>query len=227
MTGIWRWLRPTLIGGAAIVYILLGYLASSSDHPPLYAVLVGAIPFAAGIVAACWQSPFRLPALGLCLIAFVAAGMNIDVLLRHASWLYFIQHVGAMGSLFIMFGSTLGSHENALCSRIAKIAIAEPLDAHYLRYTWRVTLAWTLYFLVSAGISTGLSFLGPLALWAFFAAVLTPVSLGIMFAGEFLIRLRALPDRPHFSIAQTIRSYREYTRRHGRSTLKTPILPQR
>jgi uncharacterized membrane protein len=218
MKPVWRWLRPAVLAIAGIVYIALGYLASASNHPPILAVAVGAIPFVAGVIAACWNAPFRLPAMGLCIASLVAIGLNIDMLIRHASWLYFIQHAGAMGSLFIMFGSTLRTHEGALCSRIARIAIAEPLDAHYLHYTWRVTLAWTIYFLASALISVGLFFLAPLAIWALFAAVLTPVFLGLMFAGEFVIRLRALPGRPHFSIAQTIQSYRQYTMQRGEAT---------
>jgi uncharacterized membrane protein len=212
MKRLWRVLRLAIVAAAGIAYVLIGYLASATRHPPLFAVLVGAVPFAAGLIAACWRSRLRIPSLALCTAAFVAAGLNIDRLLGHASWLYFIQHFGAMSSLCVMFGATLGSHESALCSCIARFAVAEELDARYLRYTWYVTLAWTLYFLASALVSATLFLCAPLADWALFAAVLTPVSLGAMFVGEFLIRLRALPGRPHFSIAQTIRSYRQYTR---------------
>jgi uncharacterized membrane protein len=211
MTRLWRKLRTVVLAGACVIYVLLGYLASASNHPPILAVIVGALPLAAGVVTACWQSSFRWPAMAACTGAITAIALNINALLAHASWLYFIQHVGAMGSLAIMFGSTLRTHEGALCSRIAKIAITDALDARYLHYTWKVTLCWTLYFVASGIISTTLFCMASLRTWAFFAAVLTPVSLGIMFAGEFLIRLRALPGRPHFSIARTIQSYRQYT----------------
>ncbi|TDR77789.1 hypothetical protein [Paludibacterium purpuratum] len=222
MMPLWRKLRPALLAGAFAVYVLLSYLASSTNHPPLLAVIVGSLPLAAGIVAACWQSPFRWPAMLACLAAGIAIALNIDRLIGHAAWLYFIQHLGAMLSLGVLFGGTLRSHEGALCSRIAKLAIAEELDARYLHYTWRVTLVWTLYFAVSAIVSVALFCLAPLAAWAFFATVLTPISLGIMFGGEFLIRLRTLPDRPHFSIAQTIRSYRQYMQQR-KSSAATPI----
>jgi uncharacterized membrane protein len=120
-----------------------------------------------------------------------------------------------MIALGTMFGSTLRSHEGALCSRVAMMAITEPLDARYLRYTWQVTLAWTLYFALSAVLSIGLFFGASLESWSLFAAVVTPVSVPLMFAAEFAIRQRALPGRPHFSIAQTIQSYRAYTRRRN------------
>jgi hypothetical protein len=46
--------------------------------------------------------------------------------------------------------------------------------------------------------------------------VCTPLSLGLMFGGEYLVRQLALPDSPSFSIAHTIQSYRKYTQ--GRDT---------
>lgn len=211
MTGLWRTLRLVLLAAAGLVYLVLDYMASSSSQPPVYAVLIGAIPLTAGLIAACWNASFRLPAMLLCLGGLLAIVLNIDRLLAHAAWLYFFQHVGIMTGLGIMFGRTLGSHEGALCSRIARAAIAEPLDARYLHYTWKVTLAWTLYFAASALVSLLLFAFAPLASWALFASLLTPLSLGLMFGGEYLIRLRVLPGQPHFSIAQTIQSYRQYT----------------
>ncbi|WP_338620636.1 hypothetical protein [Paludibacterium sp. THUN1379] len=214
MMSLWRKAKFLLLAIVFAAYAGLSYLASASHHPPVLAVIVGSLPLATGVVIACWHSAFRWPALAGCLAATIAIALNIDTLLTHAAWLYFVQHLAAMVSLGIMFGSTLGTHHGALCSRIARIAISEVLDADYLRYTWGVTLAWTIYFVASGLISIGLFCLAPLPAWAFFATILTPVSLGIMFGGEFLIRLRLLPDRPHFSIAQTIASYREYTRNH-------------
>lgn len=210
-------LRLTALAAAGAVYLGLGFWASASDHPPLVAVLVGTLPFVAGIVAACWHSRWRYPVLAACALVLALFVGNYRLLMSHVSWLYFAQHAGAMASLAVMFGSTLGTTEGALCSRIARIAVPGPLDAHYLRYTWKVTLAWTLYFVVCGLVSVGLFALAPHAVWAFFATLLTPVSLGAMFAGEYLIRLRALPGQPHMSIAQTIQSYRQYSQGRKRT----------
>lgn len=211
MTGLWRNLRLALLAVVGLVYVVLDYLASSSPHPPAYAVVLGAAPLTMALLGASWNSSFRLPAMLLCLGGLLAIALNLQQLLAHAAWFYLLQHAGIMTALGIMFGRTLGSHESALCSRIAKIAIAAPLDAAYFRYTWKVTLAWTLYFAVSTLLSLSLFALAPLAYWALFAAVLTPLSLGLMFGGEYLVRQFALPDSPPFSIAQTIQSYRKYT----------------
>lgn len=206
-------LRIAIFGAIGAIYLGLSYLASSSTHPPLLAVLITAIPVIAGLIAACWRTALRIPAIVACLIALAVLSRYVDFLLSHAAWLYFFQHVGAMAALGIMFGATLRTHEGALCSRMAQLSIATPLDARYLHYTWKVTLAWTIYFAVSAIISIGLFFAAALEAWSLFAVILAPISLGVMFGCEYLIRLRALPDRPHFSIAETIESYQKYVHR--------------
>lgn len=208
-------LRLAVLGIGGAIYLALGYLASSSNHPPLLAVLVTALPTVVGLIVVCWHTPLRLPVIVLCVGALAIFAQRVDFLLSHAAWLYFCQHIGAMTALGIMFGSTLRTHEGALCSRVAKFGISAPLDEHYFHYTWKVTLAWTIYFVASAIISIGLFFWGSLEQWSLFAVVLMPISLAIMFGCEYLIRLRALSGHPHFSIAQTIESYQKYVQRRG------------
>ena len=192
----------------------MGYHASISDHPPLVVILIGIAPLAAIALVSAWHSRVRSLSLMLFAACALTAILNLDNLRNHAAWLYFVQHAGAMLLLGIMFGSTLGrTHADALCSRIAAFVIPKPLDAVYLHYTWKVTLAWTLFFAISALLSVLLFFFGPIEVWSIFANLLTPPLLGIMFAGEYLIRLRTMPDRAHFSITETIQAYREYSRR--------------
>lgn len=207
-------LRLGLIATAGALYLGLSHLAASSEHPPIVALIVGLLPLGAVALVAAWNS--RAPTLALLLFAAcaLAIAINLDNLRSHAAWLYFVQHAGAMILLTITFGSTLGrGHQDALCSRIAGFVIPGQLDADYLRYTWKVTVAWTVYFAASAILSVLLFVFGPVEVWSFFANVLTPVLLGVMFGGEYLIRLRTMPGRSHFSISQTIQAYREYSRR--------------
>lgn len=207
-------LRLALIATAGAIYLGLGYLAAASDHPPMLAVIVGVVPLAAVALAAAWNSRART----LSLLLFAACALTIvvyfDTLRDHAAWLYFVQHAGVMALLAVTFGSTLGrGHAQALCSRIASFVVHTRLDADYLQYTWKVTLSWTVYFASSAMLSVALFFFGPIEVWSLFANVLTPLLLCAMFVGEYLIRLRVMPDRAHFSIAETIQAYREYSRR--------------
>lgn len=213
MTTGWQALRLVLVAAAGAVYLGFSYVASVSAHPPMLSLIVGLLPFAGLALAAAWRARVRVPALLLWAIGLAIIGLKLDWLLAHASWLYFAQHAGTLGLLAVMFGSTLDRPENAICSRIALFALASGVDAGYLRYTWKVTLAWTIYFALSALLSIALFFFSSLEIWSLFATLLTPLLVGAMFAGEYLIRLRALPNRAHFSIAQTVRAYREYSRR--------------
>lgn len=207
-------IKYTLIATVGIGYVSVTHLALTSNAPPLAVVLFGIIPLGATALVTAWNSGMRAITLSLCVLLTLALFLNLEYLSEHAAWLYFVQHICAMLLLGLMFGSTLGKrHAEALCSRIAIFAIHEPLDATYLHYTWRVTLAWTIYFVLSAIISALLFFFGSLQAWSLFANLLTPVLLGTMFAGEYLIRQRVLPNRAHFSITEIIHAYREYSRR--------------
>lgn len=205
-------IRNLLIAVAAAIYLGLDYIATTSHHPPLAMIILGLAPLCALALATAWKSKARLPLLLLCIAGALWIAMNLEALRDHAAWIYFIQHAGAMTILGIIFGSTLGrSHASALCSRIASFIVPEPLDADYLRYTWQVTLAWTIYFAISAALSVLLFFFAPIKAWSIFANLLTPLSLGAMFVAEYLIRLRVQPDGPRVSVIATIQAFREYS----------------
>ena len=209
-------IQLALISAAGIVYISIGHFTAISDHPPLVAILVGILPLGAIALVTAWHSRARTLSLLLLAAFALAVILNLENLRNHAAWVYFVQHAGAMILLCIMFGGTLGGgHANALCSRIANFVLHNQMDADYLRYTWKVTLVWTIFFAISAMVSVSLFFFGPIEAWSVFANLLTPLLLGAMFAGEYLIRLRVMPNRAHFSITETIHAYREYSRRHN------------
>jgi len=206
--------RNILLALVGLVYLVIGYIATTMPHPPIVTILTGFIPLGAAALATAWKSPARIYLIPLYLVCALLIGINIEKLRDHVAWLYFIQHAGAMTLLGLTFGSTLGSrHAEALCSRIAIFIMPGQLDDAYFRYTWQVTLAWTIYFAVSAVLSVLLFFFGPIKVWSAFANLLTPVTLGLMFGGEYLVRQRVLPNGPRFSIAATIKAYRDFTQR--------------
>lgn len=211
----WKtFLRVGLATVAGSIYLALGHIAASSQHPPLFALIVGLIPLGAITVVAAWNSRSRHLALTLCAIGTMAIPINIDYLSAHAAWVYFIQHAGAMTLLGFTFGATLNSGDaGALCSRMASFVLGARMDPEYLRYTWKVTVAWTAFFIITGTLSVILFFFGPIEIWSLFANLLTPVFVGAMFVGEYLIRVRVLPNRSHFSIIETIQAYREFSRR--------------
>jgi uncharacterized membrane protein len=205
-------LRLAILALLGALYLWFSYLVSVSNKPPLLLVLASIAPIAmAGLVAA-WKSNTKFIALAVTGAALIALYFFSDFLRSHIAWFYFLQHAGMMVFLGALFGSTLKNDETALCSRIARLLDKTVLDAAYLRYTWKVTAAWTLYFCVSAIVSVVLFFFSPIEIWSLFASVLTPISLGAMFIGEYCIRVRVLPGRKHFSISETIRAYRNFPR---------------
>ena len=204
-----------LLTGAG--YLAVSYFVATSRHAPMAAVWMTLLPLAAIVLAAVWRSRLRWPGMALGGLLAVLGLQHANLLRTHVVWLYFAQHAGTMGGLAALFGSTLAAGSGgALCSRIAAGLATTPLDARSLRYTWFVTLAWTVYFAVSCVASVSLFFAAPLRVWSAFADLLTPVSLVVMFGGEYLLRLRVLPVEARFALFDTVRAWRTFSR-HGAS----------
>jgi SAM-dependent methyltransferase len=75
-----------------------------------------------------------------------------------------------------------------------------------LRYTRRVTLAWTVLFALIAAALVILFFAAPLTVWSAFSNFGAPLAIIAMFAAEHLVRYRALPDMPHSGLIKTLRA---------------------
>ena len=211
MSALARWLAIAALAAAGAAYLAFSHLLTIAERPSTLMLALGVTPLSAMALLAAWHAPQRWLALGLLGALALAVGIYLEDLRNHINWLYFAQHAGSMGLLAITFGSTLGNGDaNALCSRVTRLMLAGPPDPVYMRYTWKVTWVWTVYFVASGVLSVGLFFFGPLTLWSYFANLLTPVFVGLMFVVEYLVRVRVLPDREHFSIAATIKAYRSY-----------------
>ena len=201
-----------VVAGAA--YLAFSHLLTIDERPSLLMLALGVTPLTVIALLAAWHSRLRWLALALLALLALTVLLYLEALRNHVNWLYFMQHAGTMMLLAITFGSTLGRGDaDALCSRVTRLMLVGPADPVYMRYTWKVTLVWTVYFMVSGVVSVSLFFFGPLAVWSYFANLLTPVIVGLMFVIEYLVRVRVLPDRAHFSIAQTIQAYRSYETR--------------
>lgn len=213
MTRLRRLFVIAAIAGAGAAYLTFSHLLTIEERPSLLMLALGVTPLTVMAMLAAWHSSMRWLALTLLAVLTLTVLVYLDELRNHVNWLYFVQHAGAMLLLAITFGSTLARGDaDALCSRVTRLMLNGPADPAYMRYTWKVTVVWTMYFVSSAVISIGLFFFGPIAVWSYFANLLTPVIVGLMFVIEYLVRVRVLPDRAHFSISQTIRAYRAYER---------------
>lgn len=214
MTRLWRLLATAAIAVLGAAYLTFSHLLTIAERPSVLMLALGVTPLTVMAILAAWHSRMRWWALTLLAALAFAVLLYLDELRNHVNWLYFVQHAGAMVLLAITFGSTLGRGDaDALCSRVTRLMLSGPAEPAYMLYTWKVTVAWTVYFVSSAVVSVVLFSFGPIAVWSYFANLLTPVTVGLMFGIEYLVRVSVLPDRAHFSIAQTIQAYRSYERR--------------
>ncbi|MCW3481304.1 hypothetical protein OL229_17330 [Neisseriaceae bacterium JH1-16] len=190
-------------------YLLLSHwvLADPAQHRYLGVALAltpplaGAVLFCLACGARRWVGPLLA---GAALLVWQSATW----LGAHFSWLYFLQDAGTQLFLALMFGRTLLAGQQPLCSRIAAL-IHGGLDAAQVRYTRRITVTWTGFFLTMFGASCALFLLAPLAIWSAFSNLLVLPLTGLMFVVEYALRLRCLPQwREQMRFTDTFRAYR-------------------
>lgn len=201
-------LAPMLAVALAVAAsAVAAHVASAVVGPSHWGVALAIVPFAAVAGAFCWQSAHRAPMLALFALGIGGVLALWPLLAREVEWLYLAQHVAINGLLTLVFGSTLRGARDPLCTRVARLIHGE-LDAAARRYTRGVTLAWTLFFALMAGVSLLLFAFAPIAVWSVFANLLTWPLVGAMFVAEYGVRMVLLPqDRS--SILDAIRAYRK------------------
>ena len=127
-----------------------------------------------------------------------------------------LQHVGINALLCGWFGGTLRRDRLSLIGQFAQRI--HPLSTAMRDYTWRVTAVWTAYFalmvLASAIVYATMSF----AAWSVLANLLTPLMVGMLFLGEYLLRYRLHPEFERTRLIDAVRAFygapADHTARH-------------
>ncbi|MDG9926705.1 MULTISPECIES: hypothetical protein [Pseudomonas] len=88
--------------------------------------------------------------------------------------------------LLALFGLSL-IYGPPLVERLARLREPE-LPAHAVRYTRRVTGIWAGFFLVNALVVVALTLWAPLAWWTLYTGLIAYALMGLLFAGEWLVR---------------------------------------
>ena len=205
-------LRGIAIGLLFIGWAVLAHYGSAGDGNSDLAAILACAPLVALIAIALWRvgSPLWVGFGSLLVIALLA--WNWPLLRQNVALLYFIQHVGTNLALGALFGRTLLAGRVPLVTHFARLAHNGVISPAKEIYTRQVTVAWTSFFLITAGISVVLFFFAPAAAWSTFANLLGMLLIGLMFVIEHLIRQRVLAPEDQSSIADTIRGYRLSTR---------------
>ncbi len=131
------------------------------------------------------------------------------VVVSNAQMLYLVQHVGTNALLAWVFGHTLVEGSTPLVVTFARI-VHTHLPPEIEAYARKVTVAWTLFFIVTCVISVVLFTAAPLAAWSTFAVLLQWPSVAVFFVGEYVLRKRLFRHFDHASMKQGFDAYNQH-----------------
>lgn len=196
--------RLVAAAAALLAYAGLSHalMVLAPAHPWSVAALLG--PLLAAVALGALRSR-QWALLGLCgvgvaLLAATALRGGVQNMQR----MYVLQHAGVHLALAWAFASTLRPGSTPLVTTLALRLHPHPrLTPAMQRYTRRLTLAWTGYFLGMIAVSAVLYALAPWSGWSLFGNVLSPLLAASLFVLEHLWRHWRHPEFGRTSLAST------------------------
>jgi uncharacterized membrane protein len=216
--------------GALMVALIAGYALAShfalilpNGRAVAAALAIGVPAVALGVFVFQWVAGwmarhandsvrFSVAGLVAVLPIFAFLWMVWPLILANAQALYFAQHVGTNALLAWVFGHTLAAGTTPLVVTFARM-VHPDLPAEIEAYARKVTLAWTVFFLLTCAISVILFFAAPLAVWSAFAVLLQWPSVAVFFVGEYVLRRRLFSQFDHASLKQGFDAYNQHQSR--------------
>jgi len=175
---------PRLLGlllvVAGLFYPFAVYYGMEQLSPRLFAVMLGGLWLARALSqrkqpGSRWMAAI---ALSFCL---VLGWSDEPMLLR---WYPVLLN----GLLLALFGLSL-KYGPPLVERLARLREPE-LPAVAVRYTRSVTQVWVCFFLANGLVVTALTLWAPLSWWTLYTGLISYGLIGLLFAGEWLVRQR-------------------------------------
>ena len=165
---------------AGLLYPFAVYYSMEHLSPRLFAVVLGSLWLVRALSQ--WGKPgnrwMTAVALGFCLLLGLAGE---PALLR---WYPVLLN----GLLLALFGLSL-KFGPPLIERLARLT--EPqLPEVAIRYTRLVTAVWAWFFLANGLVVVALNFWAPLSWWTLYTGLIAYGLMGLLFAGEWLVRQR-------------------------------------
>ncbi|MHB8920443.1 MAG: COG4648 family protein [Halothiobacillus sp.] len=154
-----------------------------------------------------WRTFGKYMALLAMALIIGGALMLLPQLQTQISLIYLLQHVTANLLLGFWFGQSLRQNRESVCTRFAGV-LHPHMNPLLVRYTTRVTQAWTAFFFIMAFTSMLLYLFAPILVWSVFANTLTLPFLVLMFGVEYLVRRRVLPPEDQLGPMSACRAYR-------------------
>jgi uncharacterized membrane protein len=189
----------------SVGFALMAHGALVQAFSPVVGAIVSLIPVAMLLWWAFGQSRLRFVALLLLALIAVALALRWEQLEQHFPSLFFLEHAGGNLLLAAIFGRTLAAGREPIVTRFARMMHAH-LPPEVVRYTRKVTIAWTVFFLTLFAFSCGLYFGGFIEAWSLLANILSPILIGAMFVLEYAVRLRALPHWHRIGVLGSVRA---------------------
>jgi uncharacterized membrane protein len=212
-----RWAIALAVALSAGGALLVHYAIVQAQSPTLGALL-SLLPILGVALVAMRRSRRRAWVIAAIAAGAVALWLGWGLLEQHFTNVFFLEHAGMNLLLGVAFGRTLVGGNEPLCTRFARI-IHGTLEPDVVRYTRRVTLAWTIFFLTLFTMSCVLYVGKFVAAWSFLANIAGPILIATMFVVEYAIRLRALPNHKRIGI---LGSFRAFSRHFGQAPAGSP-----
>jgi len=163
-----------------LAYPFIVYLGMERLSPQLFAALLGTLWLARALSGR--QDPLSYTVTIAALLFCLALALTDSGALL-------------LGYPILINLALLGLFAGSLCSgmpiieRLARLQEPE-LPPAAVRYTRKVTWVWVGFFTVNASIATGLALWAPLAWWTLYTGLIAYLLMGLLFAGEWLVRQR-------------------------------------
>ena len=200
------------LGVAAVAAWRIGaHYAVATPGAHGFGLAMALVPPLAIALAAAARSPRRTWLLPLWMLVALALWFMRTPLALHFEWGLYLEHVSFNLAMALLFGRTLGAGRVPLCTQFATMIHGGTLPPAVVRYTRQITLAWTLFFVAIAGVSTLMFAVAPIVAWSTFANYLALPLVAVMFVAEHACRRFALPGEPNAGMLDAIRAYRQTT----------------
>ena len=207
-SGVWPLLRGVGAAVLTVAWAIAAHVSSSSGQPSAWGAMLALSPLLVAAALGLWRLPRRW------LAALLGAGLagvlvvSWPLLTARVALLYFVQHMGIYLLLASFFGRTLSGGGESLVTQMARRIHGGVLSTAQQSYTRKVTVAWTVFFVLMALTSAVLFAGAPLPVWSTFANLLGGPLIGLMFVGELLVRRLVLPAEDRASLMETVRAWR-------------------
>jgi len=192
--------------GLSAAFAILAHAAIIEGIPPAAGAALSLVPLVLLAIWAARRSRRRAAVLALAAACAIALWLGWGQLERHFPDLFFLEHAGSNLILAIVFGRTLLAGREPMVGRFAR-AVHGDLPPEVVRYTRKVTIAWTVFFALLFAASCTFYLGRFLEAWSLLANILTPLLVAAMFVIEYAVRLRALPNWEQVGILASVRAF--------------------